>query len=756
MSIIRDFKSNKNKNMRFKDYVLPSIIIISLQILFLSLLTTVALAQTLPLDKNPPKYPAETRGENSGSQKSSSLEKLAPELQILSEQFTPTRGGQTDVSKVNGIGGYTLQQLREIFGIADVAGNPVINLVVEVTAKTKIEDLKKAGAKIYFRLGTLVYLSASVSALPNLSSIGDVNRIGLLKSMNIPKPPASQTTPIFDFPSRGNEQKPLLKNQFNKQGLTGKGVIVGIIDSGIDWTHPDFIRADGTSRVLLLWDITDNSWESSGGKIGSAPPAFSENDERLPGTLYTNEQINAALKNKEKVNSLDKVGHGTAVAGTAAGNGRGASDETMVDDYRGIAPDADLIVVKVGDCENSVSALAAIGAYWTANTAKILKRPAVINLSLGSHYTAHDGNSEEEQLLDRISDSVKGFGIPVVVAAGNEGRLSLHAGSSFGSRRPGQVDIASQPIDAVVNQPSLLLATFDRQDDWGLVFRSSNSVFLGSDGKPASIYLSKSNGNFRIETDASLANEEQFKQFLQTVRQTNQSTTDSLMLQLIAGQYVFYGFGASSAVSNGRFDLYLLSQDGASFGLGTEKRFMVSSPGNAAKVITVGSSDFRSEWENSSGQTSRFNLREGEVSDYSSPGPRRDGLTKPEIVAPGRYTIASLSKFSIPENGGCKGSMVADSDQRKIFITKSKNHLAWSGTSAATPFVTGVIALMLQKNPNLKADQIKQILIKTASGRAKNDQAVNDERLGYGNIEPETTLKNVPFPIKANTRGSRY
>lgn len=718
-------------------------------------LATAVFAQSMPLDRKPPKYPAGERGGNSEPRESSPMDKLAPELQILSEQFTPTRGGGEVGAKENGIGGYTAQQLSEIFGIGNVTNNPVVNLAVEVAPNTKNEDLKKAGARVYFRMGNLVYANALVSALPELSKIGDVKRIGLLKSMNIPKPPASQTVPTFDFPSRGDEQKTPLKNKFNKQGLTGKGVIIGIIDSGIDWTHPDFIRGDGTSRVLLLWDVTDNSWQTSDGKIGTAPPVFGENNERLPGTIYTNEQINAALKNREKVNSLDKVGHGTAVAGTAAGNGQGASNGTSPEDYKGIAPDADLIVVKVGDCEGSVSALAAIGAYWTANTAKTLKRPAVINISLGSQYTTHDGNSEEEQLLDSISDTIKGFDIPVVVAAGNEGRLSLHAGGRFGPRRLGQVDIASQPIEANVHQPSLMLATFAQQDDWGLVFRSTSPVFLGNDRKPTSIYLSKLNGKFKIETDTPLADEEQFKQFIQTIRQTNQGTTDSLVLQLVAGQYIFYGFGASANVSNGQFDLYLPNQNDASFGLGTEKRFMIASPGNAAKVITVGSIDFRSEWENTSGQISRFNLREGEVSDYSSPGPRRDGITKPEIVAPGRYTIASLSKFSIPENGGCKGSMVANADQRKIFMTKSANHLAWSGTSAATPFVTGVIALMLQKNSNLKAEQIKQILIKTASGRIKNGQAVNDERLGYGNVEPEAALKNVSLATKAKPRKRR-
>lgn len=648
--------------------------------------------------------------------------------------------------------------MKEIFGIENPASDPAVNLVVKTNGDVKSADFKNIGVAVYFRRENNWYVHAPVSSLNDLAEIGAITNIGLMKPLNVPKQPESKALGKFSFPrsmSKGkgadeanNLTNKTPANRFNKLNLTGKSVIVAVVDSGIDWSHADFIKADGTSRILVLWDLTDDSWTTSSGKTGTAPPMIGNDNERFPGTIYTNVQINAALKNKGTVNSADKVGHGTAVAGTAAGNGRGASVGISPEDYMGVAPDADLIVVKVGDCEGPASTLSAIGAYWAALQAKEnFKRPAVINLSLGSHFNSHDGDSETEQLINSIADSKNGLGITVVVSAGNEGRYSMHAGGKFAPRKTGQIDVESSPIEANVGQPSALLGAFDTNDEWGLFFRSTNPIFQGVDGKPAGIFFYKAGSKFNIESDQELADKEQFAEFLKTVSQSNQGAGDILLMNIPAGQYLFFGFGSSEIVSNGRFSLYFPNETGASFGEGTEKRFMIAAPGGAEKAITVGSTDFRNEWVNVGGDVSRFNLTNGEVSDYSSPGPRRDGLTKPEIVAPGRYTIAPLSKFSRTENGGCKGSMAGDADSQKIFVTMSKNHIAWSGTSASAPFVAGVVALMLQKNPELTPDEIKQILIKTASGRNQNNQANNDERLGYGRIEPEAALKNTKAAV---------
>ena len=175
--------------------------------------------------------------------------------------------------------------------------------------------------------------------------------------------------------------------------------------------------------------------------------------------------------------------------------------------------------------------------------------------------------------------------------------------------------------------------------------------------------------------------------------------------------------------------------------MGTQKSQMVGTPGNAKNAITVGSYDFRDTWLNLKDENVLYNLTIGGPSSYSSPGFRRDGVVKPDISAPARYTISSLAQSAKPgPTGGCSGSM-ADGDGMNF--TKDGLHIAWDGTSAAAPFAAGVIALMLEKNPSLDATQIRQILQKTArKGGAIG--SVPNATWGWGMIEPGAAIMATP------------
>ena len=124
--------------------------------------------------------------------------------------------------------------------------------------------------------------------------------------------------------------------------LRGKGTLIGIVDSGIDYENAEFRNEDGTTRIVSLWDQSVN---------GRPPAGY------LAGTEYTREQIDAALATEDKevrrqmVKTSDVSGHGTAVAGIAAGNGRGSEGRR----FRGAAPEAELIIVKMGAPERRFS-----------------------------------------------------------------------------------------------------------------------------------------------------------------------------------------------------------------------------------------------------------------------------------------------------------------------------------------------------------------------------------------------------------------
>lgn len=199
----------------------------------------------------------------------------------------------------------------------------------------------------------------------------------------------------------------LMGAQLYDQNLTGRGTIVAMIDSGIDYAHPDFRNDDGTTRILLLWDQT-------------------------VGRVFDSAQINQALaasSDRERyqlVPSRDLSGHGTHVAGIAAGNGR-ASDGR----YVGVAPEASLIVVKLGVQRQEAfprTTELMSGVDFVLRQAFILKMPIVVNLSFGNNFGGHDGTSLLENYLNDVSSYWKSL---IVTGTGNEGDGSVHTAGSF-------------------------------------------------------------------------------------------------------------------------------------------------------------------------------------------------------------------------------------------------------------------------------------------------------------------------------------
>lgn len=200
--------------------------------------------------------------------------------------------------------------------------------------------------------------------------------------------------------------------QRGADGLSGRGVLFCCIDSGVSYAHPDFCKDDGTTRILYLWDQTIR---------GNPPRGYHR------GTEYTAAQINEALaadsfdKRRNIVPSEDISGHGTSVLGIGAGNGRGSGGR-----FRGVAYEADLIVVKLGmpgerDFPRTTELME--GIDYCVRKAVELKKPAVLNLSFGNNYGAHNGTS----LLETYLNTVSGVGKNTICTGmGNEGVSGVH------------------------------------------------------------------------------------------------------------------------------------------------------------------------------------------------------------------------------------------------------------------------------------------------------------------------------------------
>lgn len=229
-------------------------------------------------------------------------------------------------------------------------------------------------------------------------------------------------------------QEGLEDDQQKKQSfpLLGKGVLIGIVDSGIDYENTDFRNADGTTRILALWDQTIQN--------GKPPEGYHI------GTEFTSEQINEALRMEVReeryriVPSRDTSGHGTAVAGIAAGNGRGSKNGK----YRGAAPEAGLLIVKMGGAGKTGfprTTQLMRGVDYIVRKAEELKKPVAINISFGNTYGSHDGTSLLERYLNTVSERWKNV---ICVGSGNEGTTAGHAAGEYRKGMMTEVQLAVQ------------------------------------------------------------------------------------------------------------------------------------------------------------------------------------------------------------------------------------------------------------------------------------------------------------------------
>jgi subtilisin family serine protease len=490
----------------------------------------------------------------------------------------------------------------------------------------------------------------------------------------------------------------------------GNGVVVGVLDSGIDFSHPDFSTPSG-SRIQHLLEMksdgTNQEWSKS--QIDANPNAVTQRDGNGGG------------------------GHGTHVAGTAAGNGRVNSD------YIGVAPNADIVFVKgvrEASSDGGFSDVDVVdGVEWMFDKAEALGKPVVVNLSLGGNYGPLDGTSAYETMLSSLS----GPGQIIVAAAGNEGSDYIHAGGTISSG--GQpYESVLYPVDSYYNyiegwydrgsvaRVRLAYYSIDNNDD--LVFEGvtpnvtigNNAGISGNELDPEPIVLGGVTiGYYAIITDNTndARNGDGQIQILITDNDTDVDLSEFVWSVII-----------TAGPTPGRLDMWF--SDGAFWGseigfddsneLVGNTDYTVGSPATAKNVIAVGSYVTRSRWTDVNGNSwiarttdDGENFREitfGERSSFSSKGPTRDGRIAPDIMAPGQKITSVLSShLTIQSN---ETTYDNEGGVMNYEVAQGGSYMLTQGTSMASPHLAGVVALMLQANPELDYDQVVGILTQTA------------------------------------------
>lgn len=480
-------------------------------------------------------------------------------------------------------------------------------------------------------------------------------------------------------------------------GATGQGALVAIYDSGLDLAHHDFRDENGNSRVLAVWDQTQS---------GRPPPGFS----------YGYHCDAAAIQQRVSGGMLaacpmrDFVGHGTHVAGSAAGDGSAGIDPFR---YPGVAPRAGLIIVKGGNNAFQES-LIIDGLRWISQEAERLGLPVVVNLSLGGQFGAHDGS----RLYEREIDALSGPGFMVVISSGNDGvnRNTVPAinGTLFHARG---FATATQTVEFQLSLPAHTAhpdACDGNQTMMSLWYEGADRLRVEV-VRPSGTALAVEPG--QNQSSASPAGRISVNNGATGPHPVNGDYEAAIRID---------GCGAGSSApeagtwrirvtptvagSGQPFDMWIES---SSHGMsevvmaglvGFDNRFVVGSPGNATRAVTVGAFLTRRCWSSLSGSICYSQVGEiGDLTYFSSGGPRRDGVQKPELTAPGAAITSALS---------------ADANIPGSSRTPDGAHMVLQGTSMSAPHVTGTVAAMYQVRPTLTPEEAKSALTVTATSDA--------------------------------------
>ncbi len=504
------------------------------------------------------------------------------------------------------------------------------------------------------------------------------------------------------------------------QSYDGSGVVIGYIDTGIDFTHPDFKDSLGKSRIKFLWD--QNLTAAS-----NTPLPFN----------YGQEWSNTDIDNGLATGHHDS-GHGTNVAGIGSGNGLANGH------YKGVAPKSDIIMVALNFNSTSPTIIAD-AANYIYSKAQALGKPCVINASIGDYMGSHDGMDLQAQLINNMINQQNGRSF--VAAAGNSGHVPFHLGYTVSS------------------DTNFTLFSYSSSSLYIQIFADTSNFknvhfAIGADKmSPSHSFRGKTAFSTIIDHLGFLKNDTLYKNGhrLGIIQSYGDLIGGSYSMEFnIISDSTSYNWRLITTGS-GKFDLWNFNvvnnppsnstmPDSIFYKHPDKSQTIVSSFQCLDNVITVGNYTNRSSWINYNNvlyvDPSKI---PGLLWIASSRGPTRDGRIKPDIAAPGDYIMSCSVLSNLP------GSAI----NAPNFYDPGGFHTTGTGTSAASPIIAGIAGLYLQENPTATATNIKQAIINCAKSDQFTGTNLPDNSFGYGKPNAFGALTNCSNSVAEKNFGSK-
>lgn len=484
------------------------------------------------------------------------------------------------------------------------------------------------------------------------------------------------------------------------QGFNGEGVIIGLTDWGFDYSHPVFYDTNMVRyRVLRAWDQYKTS--------GPAPAGFDYGTEYVgPEELLT--------ARCDTINPYDYAYHGTHCASIAGGAGAGTV-------FRGVAPEAQFLFATIDLTDQAV-----IDAWnWMYNVAQAEGKRLVISMSWGVYMLDNmDGTGPLADEVKRLTD----LGVVFVTSAGNNGDVNFHLKYDF-TQHSGDTmrtqftfpytsaTLWGSSITMVNSANSPFAFSMNVLDNACNIIASTPFVpTAGNDGSVDTFLIV--NGD-TIVYDYEIHSTNEYNHAPGVRLRVKYDTRYKFGLAVTAAQGVFHAWNVAEITKAwGNWGAAFQKPASHPDWIAGDIEYGISTPANIDEIITVAA--HQATFKNPAGATVG-----GDIADFSSSGPGFHNVRKPEISAPGKGVISAISSYTNSYTGNYNASV--------DFNGRTYRFASLSGTSMSSPFVAGVVALMLQANPYLTVDQVRDIITETARNDAQT-AAAGVNRFGYGKI----------------------